>query len=128
MTSFNQAVEVAMKKDSRYGREAYVFLLEVLELTIKQCRRSKREFINHVSAAELLECFRLHALEEFGPMALTVLSYWGVHTSEDIGSMVLSLVDAKFLAKTEEDTLEAFRKGFSFEEAFTQPFQPIQKK
>ena len=128
MTSFNQAVEVAMKKDPRYGREAYVFLLEVLELTINQCRRSKSELVNHVSAAELLECFRLHALEEFGPMALTVLSYWGIHTAEDIGSIVLSLVDAKFLAKTEEDTLEAFRRGFSFKEAFTQPFRPIRKK
>ena len=126
--TFNEAVEKAIAKDTRYGREAYVFLLEVLEFAMKRRQKSKKELVSHVSVAELLEYFRLHALKEFGPMVLTVLSYWGINASEDVGNMVFALVDAKFLTKTEEDTMEAFRVGFSFEEAFSQPFQPVQKK
>lgn len=126
--TFNEAVKIALVQESRYGRDAYVFLREVLEVTMKQCQKSKQSTEGHVSASQLLDCFRLQALKEFGPMALTVLSHWGVHTSEDIGNIVFALVGAKFLTKTEEDTLEAFREWLSFEEAFSQPFQPVQKK
>ncbi len=126
--TFNEAVEVALVQDSRYEREAYVFLREVLEVTMKRRRKAKKEEGGHVSTTELLEDFRLHALKEFGPMALTVLSYWRVYASEDVGNIVFALVDAKFLTKTEEDTLEAFREGPSFEEVFSQPFRPLQKK
>lgn len=126
--TFNEAVEAALVQDSRYGRDAYLFLREVLSFSMKRRRKAKKEHESHVSAAEILEAFRLHALKEFGPMALTVLSYWGIYSPADIGNMVFALVDAKFLTKNEEDTVEAFRVGPCFEEIFSQPFQPRQKK
>ncbi|MFZ0616916.1 MAG: Minf_1886 family protein [Chthoniobacterales bacterium] len=49
---------------------------------------------SHVMAGELLEGLRLQALREFGPMAVTVLEYWGVKSSRDVGQMVFNLVEA----------------------------------
>ena len=126
--TFNEAVEIALAQDPRYARDAYCFLREVLSITIKRRGKSKRDLEGHVSAAEILEAFRLHALKEFGPMALTVLSYWKIHAPVDVGNMVFALVDAKFLTKNEEDTMESFRSSPSFEEIFSQPFQSTQKK
>ncbi len=126
--TFNEAVEIALAQNPRYGRDAYGFLREVLSVTMKRRGKSKIDLEGHVSAAEILEAFRLHVLKEFGPMALTVLSYWGIHAPMDVGNMVFALVDAKFLTKNEEDTVESFRAGPSFAEIFSQPFQSMQKK
>ena len=78
----------------------------------------------HVSAPELLEGFRLHALQEFGPMAITVLAIWGIQSCEDVGNMVFNLVETGVFGKTEEDTIENFRNGFDFEKEFVVPFRP----
>jgi uncharacterized repeat protein (TIGR04138 family) len=126
--TFSEAVEIVLAQDPRYGRDAYSFLREVLSGTMKRRGKTKKDMEAHVSAAEILEVFRLHALKEFGPMALTVLAYWGIYTPTDIGNMVFALVDAKFLTKNEEDTVDSFRVGPPFEEIFSQPFQPTQKK
>ncbi|PWU08039.1 MAG: hypothetical protein C5B47_05230 [Verrucomicrobia bacterium] len=125
--TFNEALEIVLAQDPRYSRDAYGFLREVLSVTMKRHGKVKRDLEGHVSAAEILETFRHHALKEFGPMALTVLSYWGIHGSVDVGNMVFALVDAKFLTKNAEDTVESFQIGPSFEEIFLQPFQPIKK-
>jgi uncharacterized repeat protein (TIGR04138 family) len=74
----------------------------------------------------LLEGFRLHALDEFGPMALMVLGYWGVHTTADVGNLVFNLVDASVFGKTDEDTVESFADVFDFHEAFVDPFRPAE--
>jgi uncharacterized repeat protein (TIGR04138 family) len=71
-----------------------------------------------------LEGFRRHALKEFGPMAETVFEYWGVRSCEDVGRMVFNLVKAGVFGKTDQDTMEAFRRGYDFHEAFTVPFLP----
>jgi uncharacterized repeat protein (TIGR04138 family) len=81
-----------------------------------------------VGAAELLDGFRVHCLQEFGPMAITVLEYWGVRSSEDIGNMVFNLVQVGIFGKTDEDTLESFREGYDFADAFVLPFRPEPEK
>ena len=43
-----------------------------------QTTKSKGATVRYVAGPELLEGVRLYALKEFGPMALTVLSHWGV--------------------------------------------------
>ncbi|MFY8268228.1 MAG: Minf_1886 family protein, partial [Terrimicrobiaceae bacterium] len=75
--------------------------------------------------AELLDGFRIHALAEFGPMALMVLDYWGVVSTADVGQMVFNLVQAGIFGKTDEDTTESFRDVFDFREAFVAPFRPL---
>jgi uncharacterized repeat protein (TIGR04138 family) len=87
-TGFQEAVETVCQEDRRYHPEAYAFLRDSLEATIKRRKKSKKEPGPHVGAAELLDGFRLHALAEFGPMALMVLNYWGVKATADVGQMV----------------------------------------
>ncbi len=123
---FQETVESLSEKDTRYQAEAYVFLRDSLEATIKRRKKTRKETGPHVGAAELLEGFRLHALDEFGPMALMVLGYWGVHTTADVGNLVFNLVDAGVFGKTDEDTMESFADVFDFHEAFVDPFRPAE--
>jgi uncharacterized repeat protein (TIGR04138 family) len=125
---FQEALERLFAIDSRYHPEAYVFLRDALEATLKRRKKTRKEVSPHVGAAELLDGFRLHALQEFGPMAITVFGYWGVHSSEDIGSMVFNLVQVGVFGKTDEDTPESFREGYDFVEAFVRPFRPAPEK
>jgi uncharacterized repeat protein (TIGR04138 family) len=125
-TGFQEAVETVCREDRRFNPEAYSFLRDSLEATLKRRKKSRKEMSPHVGAGELLDGFRIHALDEFGPMALMVLNYWGVETSEDVGHMVFNLVQVGIFGKTEEDTVESFRDIFDFKEAFVAPFRPLQ--
>jgi len=122
-TGFQEAVEAVSRGDKRYHPEAYVFLRDSLEGTLKRRKKVTKEAGGHVAAVELLDGFRIHALGEFGPMAMTVLEYWGVRCSEDVGHMVLNLVQAGVFGKTDEDSLDSFiAGGFDFRAAFVVPF------
>ncbi len=122
-TGFQEAVEAVSRDDARYHSDAYLFLKEALEATLKRRKKSDKTAGGHVQAAELLEGFRMHALGEFGPMALTVLEYWGVRGCEDVGQMVFNLVQAGVFGATEEDTLEGFMGAYDFHAAFVAPFK-----
>ena len=124
MNTFREAVEAICKKDDRYLPEAYAFLVEALDVTLKTVFKEDPEHSKHVSGKELLEGIRSHALAEFGPMTYRVFSEWGVHTTLDFGALVFNLVEAGRLGKTETDSLEDFQDVFSFEEAFLKPFEP----
>jgi uncharacterized repeat protein (TIGR04138 family) len=123
-SSFPEKIEILVNQDASYAPEAYYFLRDALETALKARKKQRRDPSPHVSAGELLEAFRLHALREFGPMAQTVLEYWGVNSCEDVGCMVFNLVEAGVFGKTEQDTLDAFRQGYDFDEAFGTPFLP----
>jgi uncharacterized repeat protein (TIGR04138 family) len=126
--SFHEVVEEIIEREPRFSKEAYIFLKEALELTIKQKERGKTEASSHVDAAELLDGFRQLALKEFGPMVMTVLEYWGVKDSEDVGRMVFDLITAGVFGKTKSDSLEDFHQALDFHTAFVAPFQPGQSK
>ena len=126
--SFTEALDAVVARDPRFARDAYIFLRDALEFTAKKRRKSRRdEPGSDVPTAELLDGFRLFALKEYGPMSRLVLESWGVRTCEDIGHLVFNLVDAGVFSKTENDTHEAFRHGFDFDEAFGEPFRPSGK-
>jgi uncharacterized repeat protein (TIGR04138 family) len=125
---FQEAIDKVVKEDTRYHAEAYVFLRDALEATLKRRKKARKETSFHVGAAELLDGFRMHSLQEFGPMAITVLNYWGVRSSEDVGNMVFNLVEAGIFGKTDEDTIESFREGYDFTNAFVIPFRPKPEK
>ncbi|HPA21116.1 MAG TPA: hypothetical protein PLU30_25455 [Verrucomicrobiae bacterium] len=124
--SFDDAVARIVTVDGRYAPDAYRFVKESLDYTIKtqKRRRSRHAEPQHVSGNELLEGIRRHALEEFGPMARTIFEHWGVHRCEDFGEIVFNLVDSGIFGKTESDSRADFQGGYSFEEAFDKPFRP----
>jgi len=125
--AFHETLDQVVANDPRYSREAYGFLREALEFTQKRRRKSRAES-THVSANELLGGFREYSLQQFGPMGLTVLEYWGVRSTGDVGRRVFNLIEAGVFGRAEDDRIEDFENGFSFEEAFVEPFRPVEKK
>lgn len=121
---FAEALDQIIDKDPRYDREAYCFLRDALDFTVKQKRKKKDESSKHVSGPELLHGVRLYALKEFGPMVVTVLEYWGLRHCDDFGAMVFNLIEAGIFGKTETDRPEDFKGGFDFHEAFVAPYLP----
>ena len=122
--NFGETVDAIVKEDGRYDRDAYYFVREGLDYTIKMLKKETRGAGRHVSGQELLDGLRRFALDEFGPMAKTVLTHWGVKKCEDFGEIVFHMVDEGILGKTEQDTPEDFKGGYDFEEAFVKPYQP----
>jgi uncharacterized repeat protein (TIGR04138 family) len=121
---FQEAVEQIAKRDSRYPEHAYFFLREALDFSLKLLNKPAQGAGRHVSGQELLEGIRQYALQEYGPMAQTVLSQWGIKRCEDFGELVFNLVEAGVLGKTESDRKEDFTGGYEFETAFRKPYRP----
>jgi uncharacterized repeat protein (TIGR04138 family) len=122
--NFDEALEKILGADSRYDAQAYLFLREALDFTVRLLAKPQEGPSRHVSGAELLEGIRQFALQEFGPMAKTVLNRWGVTRCEDFGELVFNLVQNGVLGKTEQDRKEDFAGGYDFDEAFQRPFLP----
>ena len=137
--NFDEALDQIVQKDTRYHRDAYLFVREALDHTQKlvnkaaksESRAAAEELtegkVRHVSGQELLAGIRAYALEQFGPMTLTVLNEWGVRRCEDFGEIVFNMVENHLLAKTKKDTRDDFKDGYDFDEAFRQPFLPADK-
>src|SRR5262245_13515313 len=124
-TNFEEAIDQIAAQDRRYHREAYFFLREALDHTQKMIARApKKNEVRHVSGQELLKGIREYALQQFGPMTLTVLEEWGIKGCMDFGEIVFNMVETKLLAKTEQDSREDFRNGYDFHDAFRKPFLP----
>ena len=122
--NFDEAVELILAKDSRYTREAYIFVREALDFTQKLVGKESRGNIRHVSGQELLNGIRQFALQQFGPMAITVFEEWGVHHCRDFGEIVFNMLEIGLLAKTEKDSRDDFQNGYDFTDAFRKPFWP----
>lgn len=113
------------KEDPRYARGAYFFLRRGLDHTLKGiAKKEQSRNTRHVSGHELLEGLRDYALNEYGPMAMTLLRHWGVRSCEDIGEMVFNLVEYGVFGKTDNDRREDFANAFDFQDAFVRPYRP----
>lgn len=106
-------MERLRERHPRYHESAYLFVLSALHHVLSGLDEPR-----HVSGRELAEGVRDLALERFGPMARTVLEYWGVRTTADLGELVFALVDCGILIKQDEDVPEEFEDVFDFEEVF----------
>ena len=121
---FAEALESVITNDPRYHRDGYIFLRDALDFTTKQQKKIKGVSVRHVTGPELLDGVRKYALKEFGPLVMTMFDSWGIHSCEDIGHMVFNLIGAGVFGKTEEDSIEHFKKVYDFEDAFVRPFTP----
>lgn len=124
---FNEIVSLICKEDSRYDRKAYGFLREGLDYAVKELKKRESERSKqslHVSGAELLTGIRAYALDQFGPLTITVLNTWGIKCCGDFGEIVFNLIEYNVFSKTEDDRREDFAEIYTFEEAFVTPFQP----
>lgn len=122
--AFSMAVDQICGKDHRYDPDAYYFVQEALSYTVKALDRPTDGPGKHVSGQELLEGIRNYALQEFGPMALTVFKTWGITKTDDFGEIVFNLVEMHQMGKTDHDKRDDFKDNYDFHEAFVVPFLP----
>jgi len=125
--TFDSTLALILAKDSRYHRDAYLFVKDALDHTQKTVVKASREQLRHVTGQELLEGIRGFALTQFGPMVEMVFEEWGVKRCEDFGEIVFNMVEIGLLGKTEEDSRADFQNGYSFHDAFRKPFLPSDK-
>jgi uncharacterized repeat protein (TIGR04138 family) len=126
-SEFADIVALICKDDPRYDRKAYEFVRLGLDHTVKDLKKKnndRSERSRHVSGRELLDGLRGFALDQFGPMAKTVLNSWGVGECRDFGNIVFNLIEFKVFSKTETDRPEDFDSLYSFDDAFVKPFLP----
>ncbi|GAG33455.1 unnamed protein product [marine sediment metagenome] len=136
-----------LKEDRRYAFEAYVFVFEALSYAQNVMQmgtetpseletpsesesppdpdRSTEEEVaeRHVSGQELCEAIRQFAIDQFGYMAHTVLSNWGIHKTGDFGEIVFNLIGIGQMRKTPNDRIEDFSDVYDFDAAFKQEFR-----
>ena len=104
--------------DNRYHPEAYEFVMEALSYSQKKFKKPK-----HVTGIELLQGIKGLLLQKFGPMALSVLKYWGVKATDDFGNIVFNLVEHRILSKDAQDHYESFKNAYDFEEVFNKGYR-----
>jgi len=124
---FSEIVDLICREDARYDRKAYLFVRQSLAFTVGNLKKSDPDRVRqspHVTGRELLEGLRGYALDQYGPMAKTVLASWGIRRCADFGDIVFSLIEYNIFSKTENDRREDFADLYDFDEAFVKPFQP----
>ena len=123
---FSAKVDAIIVRDPRFEHEAYLFVRDALEYTTRQLKKKPKDAYSepHVSGQQLLEGVRRYALDQFGPMVPTVFDHWRVRSCEDIGAIVFNLIEAREFGKADTDTMDDFRGGFDFYDAFVRPFRP----
>ncbi len=101
------------RRHPRFAPQAHYFVLDALHR-----RLHSLESPRHVTGEELAQSARELAMDQFGLLARTVLEYWGIHSTADIGDIVFLLVDHGVLTKEETDRREDFEGLFCFEQVF----------
>jgi uncharacterized repeat protein (TIGR04138 family) len=109
-SEFWQAVERIRSVDARYAPDAYAFVMEALDYTVRALPERR-----HVTAAELLDGLLRAARERYGMLAFTVLKKWGLTGGSDVGEIVFHLIDAGILSRRDEDSREDFDALGSFQ-------------
>ena len=121
---FAEAVDRLTQTDTRYHRDAFFFLREALDHTVKMRKRQLGEG-GHVSGAQLCEGLRQLAIKQFGPMVPTVFAHWGLERTDDFGEMVWQMIELGVFGKTDSDSRADFKNVYDFSTAFVEPYLPV---
>ncbi len=124
---FEQSVVSIMKRDKRFDPHAYFFLKDALDFTLKRIAESNGGQARHVSGPELLTGYRDYALEQFGPMAATLMNEWSIRKCQDVGDMVFHLIEEQVFGKQDSDKKEDFSEVFDFQASLVTPFLPARR-
>ncbi len=127
---FSEVVNLICKEDGRFNPKAYTFVRQALDHTVKDLKKQAPERTSksqHVTGPELLQGIRAYALDQYGPLAKTVLNTWGINRCSDFGDIVFNLIDYNVFSKTDTDRREDFADIYDFDAAFVQPFLPARR-
>ncbi len=115
MTEMGMAERIrnVVQKDPRFPPEAYRFVFEALDFTVKTVGIRR-----HISGVELLAGIRDYSLKQFGGMTRTVFRMWGIEKTADFGDIVFNMVEEGLMGKTDSDSRADFENIYDFDEAF----------
>lgn len=114
-------IQNVRRRDRRYSRHAYYFVLDALDWTMAELgREEKVGEERHVGGRELLIGIKEYASLQFGPMAALVFDRWGIRKSTDFGEIVFNLIDVELLSRRPTDSRLDFVDGADFRETFAQ--------
>jgi uncharacterized repeat protein (TIGR04138 family) len=129
--NFEEAIKLCCLKDQRYSPQSYHLVRMALDLAQKQVhgeeKKSGKKANRHVTGKQLLEGFRSHALETYGPLSFALLNNWGIKKSVDVGNIVFNIIDTGLFGRSPEDKIEDFTNIYDFKETFLKPFEPKEK-
>ncbi|MCA8954471.1 MAG: hypothetical protein KDC87_00265 [Planctomycetes bacterium] len=126
--SFSDGIEERVaqirRRDRRYARNGYYFVLDALDYTIEALGRDQHTGESrHVGGRELLLGLKELAATQFGPLATVCLERWGIRTTEDVGEIVFNLIDCGLLSRRPSDSRLDFADGFDFARNFEEKFR-----
>ncbi len=101
--------------DTRYRLGGYEFVLNGMEFYLTSLGEKR-----HVSGQELTKGLLLFAQKQFGPIAKTVLQYWGIERSDDLGNIVYNLIGLGVMSRQPEDSIDHFHDIMEFTTYFGQ--------
>lgn len=110
-------MERLRKRNPAYHETAYLFILAALHYTIERAGETR-----HITGRELAEGCRDMAIERFGLMARSVLEFWGIRCTRDLGEIVFALVDCGVLVKQDGDCVDDFADVFCFRTEFEENY------
>jgi uncharacterized repeat protein (TIGR04138 family) len=117
-------IQGVRRRDRRFSRNAYYFVLDALDFTMSQLGRdSLTGEDRHVGGRELLAGIKEYAADQFGPMAPLAFERWGVRSPADFGEIVFNLIDAERLSRRPTDSRLDFVDGFDFRETFAEKYR-----
>ena len=90
-------------RDTRYRIGSYEFILNGIEFYLTSIGEKR-----HLTGQELTRGLLVFAQKEFGPLARTVLHYWGITKTEDLGNIVYNMIDIGIMSKQTDDSIEHF--------------------
>ncbi|MBI4357770.1 MAG: hypothetical protein HY584_00585 [Candidatus Omnitrophica bacterium] len=106
-------IQQLINSNPQYKFEAYGFILAALHFTMASLPEPR-----HITGREFCGGIRRYAMDQFGPLAQTVLEYWGIKETLDFGKIVFALVEVGLMRKTDEDSLDDFKDVYDFKTAF----------
>ena len=114
--AFLHDIEALAERDGRYSRAAYLFVYDALQHTVEKLgKASMPREQRHVSGRDLIYGISEYALDQFGPLTLTVFDHWGIRETRDFGEIVFNLVNDNLMSKTDDDRIEDFTVVFEFD-------------
>ena len=120
---FQKVIDRILLRDQRYASEAYAFVSDAVSYTAEKIHKAKPRGQRHVSGQELITGSMELALKQFGPLAGSVFSEWGIKNGPSIGNVVFTLIGEGILRASENDKLEDFSGFDNLCEALDAPFK-----
>ncbi len=105
-------------RGGQYHERAYLFVLGTIEFL-----QTRLEVRRHVTGPELAWACRDFARQQFGLLAPSVLSHWGITRTEDLGRIVFTLVEVGLLVTQPGDSESDFEGVYQFADVFGDSYE-----